>query len=458
MSLAERPGAVQHLLNAVWASEGSYAHEPKEWLRRKWNELRACESTGTGSRAPPIDCGAPDTVSVFDEKAILDEAVRRADLAAKSDFGDPSFREPMRRLLRALENEARLNATGRAAQYERIVGLLVNRLRVEDHIRQHPEILDEVIDRPFAIVGLGRTGTTMLHRTIASDPRMFSLKWYESRNPAPFPNLDGEQDATSDPRIADAEAEVEMMLEASPDLIAAHPMDAHAPDEEIMLLEHAFVSGNPEAFCSVPEFARWLEDQDAHAGYLYLKRLLQFLQWQKKGRGERGERWVLKSPHHLGFLENLFEVFPDVRVILAHRDPVQTVPSMASLVHAIRIIGSDDADPLEVGKQWGGRLRRMMDRCIEVHSKTPERFLDLRYEDLIANPMGQIRRVYDFVDQDLGEETEREMLAWAVENARDKRPLHRYTLEKFGFTEGALRAEFANYIDFLAALEGREDR
>jgi hypothetical protein len=398
-------------------------------------------------------------VSLFDEQAILDEAIQRvrragrADIGEASDFGDPSFRDPLRRLLIALDEEARLNATGRLAQYERIVGLLVNRLRVEDHIRRHPEILDEVIDRPFAIVGLGRTGTTMLHRTIASDPGMFSLKWYESRNPAPFPIRAGDVQHESDPRIADAEAEVAMMLEASPDLIAAHPMDAHAPDEEIMLLEHAFVSGNPEAFCNIPRFARWLEDEDPRAGYLYLKRLLQFLQWQKKRRGERGKRWVLKSPHHLGFLETLFDVFPDVRVILAHRDPIQTVPSMASLVHAIRVMGSDEVDAHEVGRQWGGRLRRMMDRCIAVHERAPERFLDLRYEQLVANPMSQIRRIYHFVEQDLSEEAEREMRRWAVENARDRRPTHRYTLEKFGFDETALRSEFANYIDFMSALE-----
>lgn len=392
-------------------------------------------------------------MSVFDEQAILDEAIRRADLGATSDFGDPSFRDPMRRLLLALDEEARLNATGRLTQYERIVGLLVNRLRAEDHIRRYPEILDEVIDRPFAIVGLGRTGTTMLHRTIASDPGMISLKWYESRNPAPFPSTAGDANRESDPRIADAEAEVAMMLEASPDLIAAHPMDAHAPDEEIMLLEHAFVSGNPEAFCNIPKFARWLEDEDPHAGYVYLKRLLQFLQWQKKRRGERGKRWVLKSPHHLGFLETLFDVFPDVRVILAHRDPIQTVPSMASLVYAIRIMGSDDVDAHEVGRQWGGRLKRMMDRCIADHARAPERFLDLRYEQLIADPMDQIRRIYHFVEQDLSQEAEREMRRWAVENARDTRPVHRYTLEKFGFGEEMLRSEFANYIDFMSALE-----
>jgi hypothetical protein len=384
----------------------------------------------------------------FEPKAVLDEARSRTGLA---DFGDDGFMEPMRRLLIALEVEARLNEIGRISQFERIVGLLVNRLRTEDHIRRYPEILDEAIDRPFAIVGLGRTGTTMLHRTIASDPRMYSLAWYESRNPAPFPEGEG---SAKDPRIADAESEVEMMLEASPDLIAAHPMDALAPDEEIMLLEHAFISGNPEAFCNVPEFARWLEGYDARPGYVYLKRLLQFLQWQKKHQGKSADRWVLKSPHHIGFLDVFFDVFPDAQVILTHRDPVQTIPSFTSLIHAIRVLGSDEVDPVEIGRQWGGRLNRMMDRCIEFHRQHPERFLDLQYEELIADPMEKIRDIYRFIGIEWSAEAESKMRQWAVENARDKRPVHSYTFEKFGFTEAGLSEEFANYRRFVEELRG----
>ncbi|MGE4608889.1 MAG: sulfotransferase [Myxococcota bacterium] len=382
----------------------------------------------------------------FEPEAVLDEARTRTGL---DEFGDDAFMEPMRRLLIALEREARLNEIGRITQFERIVGLLVNRLRTEDHIRRYPEIVDEVIDRPFSIVGLGRTGTTMLHRTIASDPRMYSLAWYESRNPAPFPGGEG---LATDPRIADAEAEVQMMLEASPDLIAAHPMDAHAPDEEIMLLEHAFISGNPEAFCNVPEFARWLEDHDARPGYVYLKRLLQFLQWQKKRHGSVAERWVLKSPHHIGFLDVFFDVFPDARVILTHRDPVQTIPSFMSLIHAIRVLGSDEVDLFEIGRQWGGRLQRMMDRCIAFHRQHPERFFDIHYEPLIADPMAKTRDIYRFIGAEWTADAEAKMRQWAVENAREKRPVHRYTLEKFGFTEAGLRADFANYGRFVDEL------
>jgi hypothetical protein len=271
-----------------------------------------------------MEGGMPEQTISLEAESILAEAREKTGL---DDFGDESFREPMARLLRSMEEEAELSEVGRAMQRARLVGLLVNRLRAEDHFARFPEILDEEIREPLVIVGLARTGTTMLHRMIASDARMISLLWWESRNPAPFPES-GE--GGRDPRIADAEAEVAAMIEGAPDLVAMHPIEAEEPDEEIMLLEHSFFSTNPEAFINVPTFGAWLDEQDQTPGYVYLKKLLQFLQWQKKRAGGTGERWVLKTPHHLGFMNLLFEVFPDIRVVQTHRDPLQTIPSLAS--------------------------------------------------------------------------------------------------------------------------------
>ena len=381
----------------------------------------------------------------FDAKSLLEEAERRA---GASDFGDPAFFEPMQRLLAALEREAELSPAGRLGQQERIVGLLVSRLRTEESVRRRPEILEQPIRAPIVIVGLARTGTTMLHRMLASDPRLHALLWCESRQPAPPPGL---PEAAPDPRIADAEREVEAMLGASPELIAAHPMDARAPDEEIMLVEHAFLSTNPEAFCRIPSFAAWREIQDLTPGYAYLDRLLRFLQWQKRRRGEAGERWILKTPFHLGHMDALFRAFPDARIVWPHREPAQCIPSLASLIYSLRVLSSDRVDPVEVGREWSEKFRRAIERCMDVRESHPDRFLDLRYEDLVADPLAQAARIYAFAGLSLGDDVAARMRRWAVENAREKRPVHRYTLERFGFDEPALRRDFARYRErFLA--------
>ena len=382
----------------------------------------------------------------LDEPTVLAEASRRS--GGLEDFGDPAFREPMRRLLAALETEAALHEAGRAALFERTVGLLVERLRTEEAIRRHPEILDERIEAPIAIVGLMRTGTTMLHRMIASDPRLHALLWYEARHPAPFPGADP---AGPDPRIADAEAEVEAMLGASPDLIAAHPMDAHAPDEEILLVEYAFFSTNPYAFCRIPDWERWREGQDPMPAYRLLDRLLRFLQWQKRRRGERAGRWILKTPYHLMHMDALLATFPSARVVWTHRDPVQCVPSFASLIQMLRGAYSDRVDPIEVGRQWCELFADGMERSLDARAACEERFLDVDYRELVADPLVQVARIYAFAGLSFPDEVRARMLRWAEENARDKRPIHRYTLERFGYTEAGLRQTFARYAERFIA-------
>ncbi|TNF36403.1 MAG: sulfotransferase [Gammaproteobacteria bacterium] len=360
-----------------------------------------------------------------------------------TDFGDDSFREPLQVLIDSLVQEAHLNDVGRMGQFYRTVDLLVNRLRVEDWFQRHPEIANERIEAPVVIVGLPRTGTTMLHRILASDSRFFAPIWYEVRHPAPFPGwaFDG-----PDPRIPAAEAEVAMMLEANPDIAAIHPMNATGADEEIMLLEHSFFSTTPPAFGNVPSYMAWQEAHDNTPGYRYLKRLLQFLQWQKKRQGQAGQRWLLKTPHHLHCMDILLREFPDAVVIQTHRDPLQTIPSIASFHYELWKLGSDVADPVAVGQMWAAKFAKGMHHTMAVRDGGADsRFLDVQYNDTVADPFGVIGQVYDFIGMALTPQARQAMEHWQEENRRDSRPAHHYTLAEFGFTEAGIAAQFAEY-------------
>lgn len=372
--------------------------------------------------------------------SIIADARRRAEL---EDFGDESFRVAMEKLLWSLEHEAELTPLGRVIQRQRIEDILVNRLRVQDHLKRYPEILEEKIEEPLVIVGLPRTGTTMLHRTIAADPRWFAPAWYEVRNPAPFPGWDYQ---SKDPRIIEAEQQVQAMLEGSPELAAIHPMDAEGPDEDILLLEHSFYSTVPESAANVPGYGAWLEQQDQTCAYEYLKVLLQFLQWQKRKTGQQGRRWALKAPHHLHFMDLVFKVFPDARVVQTHRDPLQTVPSLASMIHACWILASDKADPKEVGRQWARLFANGMIHTMRVREKVGDgRFLDLWFKDTVSQPMKEIEKVYAFIGMELTPEAKAAMEGWQEHNRRELRPSHEYTLEQFGYTEEGLKEQFAEY-------------
>jgi hypothetical protein len=375
----------------------------------------------------------------LEEASILAEARAKA---ALDDFGDASFREPMRVLLAALDQEAGLLDFGRAAQRSRIVDLLVNRLRVEEQFRRHPEILDEEIGAPIVIVGLPRTGTTLLHRTLAQDPRLYSARWFECRYPAPFP---GGTFGAADPRIAQAKAEVQAMLDGSPALAAIHPLDAMAADEEILLLEQSFFSTVPESAANVPSYGRWLDAHDQTPGYRYLRRLLQLLQWQKRQTGQHAERWVLKTPHHLGYADVLLDVFPGALIVQTHRDPLDSIPSLASMITALWVLVAEKVDPQEVARQWSAKMASALRRCLEVRDRHPDRFVDVWFLDAVQDPVGQARRIYEVAGLPFTPEVERAMRAFMATNPREGRPPHQYTLEEFGLTAEGIARDFEGY-------------
>lgn len=378
---------------------------------------------------------------VFDPEVAI-AAARAVD--GLEDFGDDSHVEPLRRLLWSLEHEADLNAFGRAAMFQRVVDILATRLRVQAWLKRYPEIRDEVIEAPLVIVGLPRTGTTMLHRTIAADRRMYAPLWFETRFPCP--DLDWDFTAEGDRRIRDAKAEVKAMVDANPELMSIHPMDALGPDEDIMLLEQSFYSFNIQSFAWLPSYDEWIEAQDHTPGYEYLKLLLQFLQWQKKRSGQQGQRWALKAPHHLHYMDLVFKVFPDAKVVQSHRDPVDTVPSLASLIYGVWVIYSDSADPKKVGEQWARKFANGMRHTMAVRERLgSDAFLDLWFKDTVSQPLVEIEKVYAFLGMDLTPEAREEMAKWQDFNRRELRPPHEYTLEQFGLSEEGLKEQYKEY-------------
>jgi hypothetical protein len=378
--------------------------------------------------------------AAFDEAALLAEAERATGL---SDYGSAAFRAPLRVLLRSLREEAPLNALGIAMLRGRVLESLMTRLRTEDWIRRHPEIEREVIPAPIVVVGQTRTGTTMLQRLLASDPRHHGPLWWEVRFPAPLP---GTRWDAPDPRIPIAEAEVAGILAADPEQASIHPWDAQAPDEEIMLLEHSFLSHVPEAFTNVPSYRAWIDAQDWTPAYENLRRFLQFLQWQKRQRGALRERWVLKTPGHLGYLDTLRRVFPGALIVQTHRDPVQTIPSAASLNRSLWRMSSDDFDEREIGRQWQARMAWAVNRSLASRETIPAgQIFDVWFQDALREPLAVVERIYESFGIPLTEAAREALEAWLHNNRRDKRPPHDYTLEEFGLSEERIRADFATY-------------
>lgn len=384
---------------------------------------------------------APVTPQTLHVEELLQAARERA--PGLKDFGNDNYQQALEVLTRALNTEAKLSAAGIAMMRERLVGQLVNRLLMEDYLQRFPEITKIGIEDPLVIVGLPRTGTTMLQRTLAVDPRFYSAAWWETRYPAP---LTGEDPQDCEKRITMAKAEVAQTIEAIPQILSIHPMSATLCDEEFMLMEHSFLCAM-DAYADVPSYTAWLDQQDQRPVYTQLKKMLQFLQWQKDQRGEaQGQRWLLKAPQHLHTLEILLSVFPKAQVILTHREPAQTIPSMASMAHTLWQIYSDQPDPSSAGRQWNSRMARGIHHTMQVREQQDSRrFLDIHFLDTVAKPMEVLEAVYQFANMQFTEKARADAKQWLSSNGREKRAGHDYSLETFGLSEQQMQRDYALY-------------
>ncbi|BBZ44273.1 sulfotransferase family protein [Mycobacterium parmense] len=381
-----------------------------------------------------------DNPAPFDLAAVLADAQRKESL---TDWGPGEFERPLGVLLDEYAG-AELNAIGQHILRSGIVHSLRMRLRAQEWTRRHPEILDERIVAPVVVVGMMRSGTTLLQRLLAADPRFFCAYGWEVVEVAP--RLDHRFTGV-DPRIAVSEAREAKSRQLAPELFTIHPMYAREAEEEIVFLADAFLSHVPESGAHLPRYRSWLDEQDFAPAYAYLDRMLRFVQWQKKRRGMTAERWVLKSPAHLGYLDLLRAQFRDLHIVHMHRDPRTTIASGASLNATLHAMHADHVDRSRVGEQWLQRMGWTNDRAMAVREgwdDDGDRVTDIGFDDAVADPIGQVARVYDAIGLPLTADAETAMRRWLAERPRETaRPP--YGLEHYGLRPEQVDERFALY-------------
>ncbi len=398
---------------------------PHRWPIRAFNALRpALDHIGLSPR--------------LEVDALMQAAREQTNL---HDYGDEWFREPLGVLVESIEREANLSSLGRTIVRTRLLGALVTRLRAEDLFTRHPEILDIDLGPVFVIAGLQRTGTTLLHRLLAADPRMRAMLSWEALAPAPVPGEARGPDGRPKARVQHAKRAQRALQYISPHFFAIHPVEYDQPEEDVLLLDMSFMSQSPEATMRVPTYARWLESQDHAPAYAYLRRLMQLLSWQRPAQG-----WVLKSPHHMEYLDVVLQVFPQATVIQTHRDPRKTMPSFCSMVCHGASIFSDTVDAGELSEHWVRKVGRMMRRSIDVRSThDASHFVDVAYEDLVADPIAQLQRIHRHAGMELDEEAQRAARDHMRHQVRGRYGRHHYRLEDFGLDAARIETEFGFY-------------
>lgn len=372
-------------------------------------------------------------------EALKAEAIRRA--GGPVDFGPAPLDEPLSVLCRSLNDEIEFHALGRLQVFNQLAGLLTLRLRFEDLWRRHPEILDQPVERPIIVIGLPRSGTTILHRLLSRDPVKRSSPFWEQVAPLPDGDPTAPQ-ADPDPRLTRMRQSLDMLDKVVPDLKLMHELTADQPDEDISLLIFAFASLQFEWSYRVPAYSRWHQAFDHTEGYRYFRRVLQTLQWLRGG-----DRWVLKAPQHLEQLKPLLSVFPDAVLVQTHRDPVPAIVSLASLTTYGGRRYYDHPNPHAVGADMASIVERLLRRGVEDRPEDDRRFVDIQFTDLVADPLGCVRRIYAVSGDALGPEAEAAMRTWIDDNRQGKHGGHDYAAEDFGLDVADLRRRLGFYQD-----------
>jgi len=390
--------------------------------------------------------GAEQFPVELSEEAVLGEAAERTGL---SDFGPDDFRARLAVQLESVNEDEGLGAVGRIAVYRDLVRYAANRLRFEDLIRRHPEILDVEIQKPIIIGGLPRSGTTHLLNLIAADSRLRSLPYWESLEPVPDANEAAGPEGV-DPRLARCQEGYAQQLAMMPLLRNMHDMAPDHVHEEIELQGLDFSSYLLEWIATVPRWRDYYLAQDQTPHYAYMKRVLQALQWM---RGP--ERWILKSPQHLEQLGPLRAIFPDATVVLTHRDPVSVVASAATMLAYGDRVRRKRPEPRAVAEYWADRVEKLLRACVRDRDLVPpESSLDVLFHEFMADDVAAVERIYELADLPMTDSARSALDAFMAANPRGKHGRIVYDLKgDLGFDPEALKERFAFYYDRFPVRE-----
>eukprot|EP00727_Mastigamoeba_balamuthi_P012313 m51a1_g7704 putative sulfotransferase (447) ;mRNA; r:82570-84187 len=380
-------------------------------------------------------------------------ASRQVGLTDFGTFARSRYDHNCQSLSDSFEKDLGNSPFGRTFVHGWMVRLFKQRLLAEDLFARHPEILADhapSITSPVVIVGLFRSGTTLLHRLLSRDPRFQCLKTWEVMLPAPLPSSFAARDAgLQDPRIDAVNRGLRALDWWISDLRPIHSVECTEPEEEMFLMQVA-MSGKHlwDQWGRVPSFLRDLEQSDPEGSveaYEYTRRLLGLIEWFRQVP-PASKPWLLKSPAHLAALDSLAKV-----------RPTETIPSLCHLLWVTRrslVKSPEFADPREIGAtmlDWThnalAKAIEYRDTCANSNICTGLRFLDIYYDDLVRDPVAAAGCVYGALGWEMQPEVEKEMRDYLAHNGKGKHGTHRYSMQDCGLSQELIEEKTREYLD-----------
>ncbi|MEO6092724.1 MAG: sulfotransferase [Novosphingobium sp.] len=372
----------------------------------------------------------------FDAASIIAEA----EAATGVTDTETAVRANLDRLIASLKHEFPTTPEGQAWIRRSFVGDTIHRLEALKWVSDFPEIAEEPVTAPVFLMGLPRSGTTFFQYLFDRDERFRLIRTWQSTAPSPPPGFDPESVGRRKAQWLERR-KAEPMFEG---FDAMHLIDADGSDECHALLAQSFGGVGLNNLYRVPSYFDYLLDEaDLAETYRVHKRQLQLLQWKLERKP-----WALKYPNHVIAIDAILKVYPDARFVQTHRDPVQTLASIAKLTANLRAMRSAaPIDPLEVGKDMLYFIQRHIDRILETdRSAHGDRIFHVDFYALSADPVGQMRLIHEAIGIDTPAPVADAVAAWHAANPKNSRGVNDYALEQYGLDQAAVADQFGDYI------------
>ena len=360
--------------------------------------------------------------------------------ARYDDFGPDNFLEPFRVLLEAAKNEGKLTFVGRISARESAIAGLVMRLGMQREIAMHPEIPELPVRRPLIVVGMPRSGTTFLQHLLALDPAGRHLVAWEAISPPPI--TVGRKHWFDFRTLYTAVLVWMTKFFLTPETALMHKYSYNGPAECTALIWPSFVW--PMAIV-LPSVHAWLKNvgesvyKDAYEVY---RLALQILHRQRPAE----DHWVLKSPQHVWAMGALARAVPEATIVHTHRNLNEVMPSFCSLSAVFISMYTDTLKPERIGPKAMEFAGEIIDRMQQARSEVDgSRICDVRYPDLVGDPIGTVRRIYDEHGYQFTPEYEAALKQWLDQDRKAGRAKHVYSHDRFGLDREEIATAFADY-------------
>ena len=378
----------------------------------------------------------------LEPQSLIEAAIKQSGL---DDFGEGPHLDALQRLCTALEDEAQLSFLGRYLVRHQLLKGLLDQLHLQDWFRRHPEIADEKIEQPLIIIGMPRTGTTILHELMTLDAANRNPLFWEVAHPFPPPE---KASYTTDARIQLHRRELDFSHYLMPEVQKMHRMGTQLPQECVAVTAYVFTSMLYNTIFYIPSYTHWLRHGTDHAAaFRFHRRFHQLLQWRNKGA-----RWVVKSPAHLWMLPALLKEYPDARLVQTHRDPLRILSSLTSLSATLRQAYSTHIDTQVFAREWSDTCAWALNASLAARQSgiiQPERVADLQFRDFMQTPARCVQSIYDRFALPFPATMAADIDNYIAANPSDKHGGHQHSFADIGLDLAQERAKVRAYQDYF---------